>query len=273
MNLTHALYFLLQLVRFIHIMLRLSKCHFSVLASMQGLDEEMKKSLEEFVIPNPQWLVDLMTLLVKLPNESKRDLSYRSDWLILENKGILTQKLMHHIMHDLHKFSDSDVRILCLLFQALGFICKLLHRQISLSPDTKQLTEQMKQVTLETSRDESEQQQTDQHLTDMHAEIYLVPCRLPEDHPNLEELLHNWEKKFYFDFADFLPPWLYLHLIVRLLTHMQQQTELQQSLKRGRLPFLSKRACLMAQNLGIRFIIKPLANRIVVQHQLRYVND
>ena len=258
MNLTHAPYVLLSCYIYLGVV-------FLFLAAMQGLDEKMKKSLEEFVVPNPQWLVDLMTLLVKLPNISKRKSSYRSDWLILEKKGILTQKLMYHIMHDLHKFSDSDVRILCLLFQALGFICK----QISLSPDTKQLTEQMKQVTLEASRDESEQKQTDQRITDTHAEIYLVPCRLPEDHPDLDALLHNWGKEFYFDFADFLPPWLYLHLIVRLLTHMQQQTELQQSLKRDRLPILSKRACLMAQNLRVRFIIKPLANRIIVQHQLR----
>ena len=95
---------------------------------MQGLDADMLKSLEDVVVPNPQWLVDLMTILVNIPKPGEQDPTYCSDWLTLKEEGILTHRLMYHIMHEKQGFIKKDVDMLSILFQALGFICRLLLR-------------------------------------------------------------------------------------------------------------------------------------------------
>ena len=238
-----------------------------------GFDESTKKLLEDVALPNPHWLVDLMQILVKIPEQSSQNPSYRADWITLE-EGVLTYRLMHYIMHEMLGFSDKDVNTLCIIFQALRFICKLLHRQVHTLGNAQHQTEEGNRMTIEDSPDshiKSSQEEDDQCSKERHVERYLVPCQLPEENLEIKELQtkNTFNKRFYFDFPTFLPPWLLLHLIVRLLTYMQQQPDLQYSLQCGRLPLLSKKTCLMAQNSYTRFIIKLTANRIVVCHQLR----
>lgn len=237
-------------------------------AAMEGLNADMMKSLENVVVPNPQWLVDLMEILVKVPKQSQQDPAYRSDWLTLENEGILSHRLMHHIMHEKHGFNQKDVEMLGYLFEALGFICRLqMQPQVATSyPNADMITTELSKLVI----NEPNESPIHQKCTSEADVSYLVPCQLPEDNLNLHDLhdLQTTWNEFFFDFTEFLPPWLFQYLIVQLVAHMQQQGDLIHSLKSGDLPILSKEHCLVARNASVRFMIQVLAKRVVVQHPL-----
>ena len=242
------------------------------LAVMEGLNAHMLKSLENVVVPNPQWLVDLMEILVNIPKQGQQNPAYRSDWLALRKEGILTHRLMHHIMHEKQGFNQKDVDILGRLFQALGFICRLLVRpQVASSNPAEDLTTELNRLKINEADEGPIQQEHNQSTSTSETEgiSYLVPCQLPEDNPDLHELHDTWNEEFFFDFTGFLPPWLFQHLIVRVVAHMQDQKDLIHRLKSGSLPILSKEACLMARDSSVHFMIEVLANRIVVRHHLR----
>ena len=224
---------------------------------MHGLDLELQCSLENVVMPNPQWLVDLMTMLVSIPSPAKQSPRFRQDWLTLQQEGILTDKLMFHVMHDNQGFPCEHVNTLCLLFQALGFICKLLVSPtvVGAVPSTSQVTEQLSRMSI--SHDQPREVSKATATADDRSEVsYLVPCQLPELRNDIQKLCDMWKEGFLFNFCDFLPPWLFQHLIVQLVSHMQRQRDLVSLLKFRRLPLLSKKACLMAQNSRVRFIIE-----------------
>ena len=209
-----------------------------------------------------------MTMLVNIPIPRKRNPMYRQDWLTLENEGILTQRLMFHVMHDNQGFAMEHVSTLSLLFQALGFVCRLMVGPtiVSSVPSTSFVTEQLSRMTI--SLDQSqEDSQTLNRVTDDSDSLYLVPCHLPDFHTDIQKLCDVWKEGFLFNFCDFLPPWLFQHLIVQLVSHMQRQRDLISHLKFRRLPLLSKKACLMAQNSRVHFIIELWRTRIFIRYQ------
>jgi ankyrin repeat protein/GTPase SAR1 family protein len=233
--------------------------------AMHGLDLELQQRLENVVMPNPQWLVDLMKVLVNIPAVPKQSKTFRTDWRMLKKEGILTDQLMYHVMHDKQGFPCDQVNTLCLLFQALGFICKLLVRP-NVVPSTRQVTEQFSEMSISHDQPQEVSQiaATGGHQLDS---CYLVPCQLPESRTDIQELCDAWTESFLFNFGEFLPPWLFQHLIVRLLNHMQTDRELRSRLKFKHLPLLSKKACLMAQNSKVEFIVELLSTRIIVRYQ------
>jgi hypothetical protein len=169
---------------------------------------------------------------------------------------------MYHIMHEKHGFVKKDVSILSILFQALRFICRLLVRpKLATSTVSANFSQHLNESII---HDED----TDQ--CEALNDTYLVPCQLPDERPDVDEIHERWSKneEFYFDFPGFLPPVLFQHLIVQLVSHMQQQEDLIHNLESGDLPLLSKKTCLMAKDSSVRFTVKILANRIVVRHQL-----
>ena len=73
---------------------------------------------------------------------------------------------------------------------------------------------------------------TDEDKDEPKGSTYLVPCQLPDEKPNVDELHDKWNEEFFFDFPGFLPSLLFQHLIVRLVAHMQQQQDLIHSLRK-----------------------------------------
>jgi hypothetical protein len=166
---------------------------------------------------------------------------------------------MYHIMHEKQGFAKTDVDKLSILFQALGFICRLLvQSHVATSTPSANVNENLNKMI------NSEDKTQELHIT------YLVPCQLPDERPDVDKLHERWSmnEEFFFNFPGFLPPVLFQHLLVRLVAHMQQQTDLVHSLESGEIPLLSKKACFVAKDSSVRFTMKMMANRIVVRHQL-----
>ncbi|XP_038049755.1 uncharacterized protein LOC119723262 [Patiria miniata] len=138
--------------------------------------------LREHVVLDPQFLVDVMKKLVRIPRGSKRSHRFAVDWRDYESSGIITEGLLQHIYGDMSHL----VPLLTKLLQAYDLMCPVAS---VFNPNCSQKS-------------------------------FLVPAMLPPYRGESVEFgkPQSNEEVFYFDFGFFDPSTVYYRLLTRCLT-------------------------------------------------------
>ncbi|XP_038049754.1 uncharacterized protein LOC119723261 [Patiria miniata] len=139
--------------------------------------------LRQHVVLDPQFLVDVMKKLLRIPRGSKRSHRFAVDWKDYESSGIITEGLMQHIYSDMSHL----VPLLTKLLQAYDLMCQV---AFVLNPKYPQKS-------------------------------FLVPAMLPPYRGESVNFWkpQSKEEVFYFDFGSFNPSTVYYRLLTRCLTH------------------------------------------------------
>ena len=168
-------------------------------------------SKKDFVVYDPQFLVDLMAAVVTVPVMSERKSEFNEEWSRLEQHGLCTKDLIRHALGSTTSLKNSrnedTIGYLLDLLDKYDLLCKMhLH----------------------------------QHITIPCQEYYLVPVLLPASHPVLDT---TWTQTpndtiFYIDFGDFKP----LAVFLRLLCHCVRHDGTVDGISKSLIPNIS-RAC------------------------------
>ncbi|XP_038049624.1 uncharacterized protein LOC119723146 [Patiria miniata] len=139
--------------------------------------------LQQHVVLDPQFLVDVMKKLVRIPRGSKRSHRFAVDWRDYESSGIITEGLLQHIYSDMSHL----VPLLTKLLLAYDLMCQVAS---GLNPNCSN-------------------------------RFFLVPAMLPPYRGESMEFWkpQSNEEVFYFDFGFFDPSTVYYRLLARCLTH------------------------------------------------------
>ncbi len=174
------------------------------LPSLFLTDEDMK-SLENLVLLDPKWLMEVMRELMELRNMNTGKIQknlgkeYKNEDLqCLEDSGIACERLLIK-RWEMYYVAEKGVtfREVCLMLQAYG----LIFPKSSLLPDQKN-----------NSPGTAPPSTCD----------FLVPCMLPERMEDTDS--ENWGNiSFEFDFGDFLPKVVYHRLICLILRRSKPQ--------------------------------------------------
>ncbi|XP_022107649.1 uncharacterized protein LOC110988457 [Acanthaster planci] len=142
--------------------------------------------LHDYVVLDPQFLVDVMKKLVHIPRASRRSHRFAVDWINYENSGIITEGLLQHIYGDMCHL----VPLLTKLLQAYDLMCPVTP---DLNPDSSQKS-------------------------------FLVPAMLPPYRGEPTEFWKPTKKDevFYFDFGFFDPSTVYYRLLTRCVVKASQ---------------------------------------------------
>ncbi|XP_038049627.1 uncharacterized protein LOC119723150 [Patiria miniata] len=139
--------------------------------------------LRQHVVLDPQFLVDVMKKLVRIPRGSKRSHRFAVNWRDYESSGIINEGLLQHIYGDMLHL----VPLLTKLLQAYDLMCPVAS---VFNPNCSQKS-------------------------------FLVPAMLPPYRGESMEFWkpQSKEEVFYFDFGSFDPSTVYSRLLTRCLTH------------------------------------------------------
>ncbi|XP_038049629.1 uncharacterized protein LOC119723151 [Patiria miniata] len=138
--------------------------------------------LRQHVVLDPQFLVDVMKKLVRIPRGCKRSHRFAVNWRDYESSGIINEGLLQHIYGDMLHL----VPLLTKLLQAYDLMCPVAS---VFNPNCSQKS-------------------------------FLVPAMLPPYRGELVEFWNpqSNEEAFYFDFGFFDPSTVYYRLLTRCLT-------------------------------------------------------
>ncbi|XP_070562810.1 uncharacterized protein [Ptychodera flava] len=144
--------------------------------------------LEQYVVFDPQLLVDIMKVLVNIPARDKRSQDVAEYWLKLEQEGILHSSLIDHIVNHFSVPKDAIIRLLT----AYDLICPI-----------------------------------DQQPTGTTDELFSVPYLMPRYSRMIKEAsgtaMEDWwissedEETYYFDFGYLRPDAVFTRLLARCL--------------------------------------------------------
>ncbi|XP_072033665.1 uncharacterized protein [Amphiura filiformis] len=144
--------------------------------------------LRQFVILNPQVMIDIMQALVVVPEYP--DMKFRSAWQHFERTGFLEPSLLEHIILSRlpasNEIQDEHLEVTIGMLQAKDLICKI---------------EGCKH---------GKQKQTQ--------DMYMVPSKLPKG-PNLSQLSITWNKCYFISFGTLLPDAVFFRLICRCVSY------------------------------------------------------
>ncbi|XP_070562803.1 uncharacterized protein [Ptychodera flava] len=148
--------------------------------------------LEQYVVFDPQLLVDVMKVLVNIPPHYKRSQKVAPYWLKLEQHGVLHSSLIEHIV----KPFNVPTNVIISLLTAYDLICPIL-----------------------------------QKTTRTVDELFSVPCLMPRYSSMINEApgttMNDWwissedEETYYFDFGYLLPDAVFSRLLARCLNEDQ----------------------------------------------------
>ncbi|XP_033106418.1 uncharacterized protein LOC117108506 [Anneissia japonica] len=141
---------------------------------------ERDELLRHYVICDPQMLVDILTILVNVPECHKRDRKVASLWQKLEDTGIVDSRLLEHI---------CEVKGIWKLYPYIIRFLVGTHLLFPLS-----VTDQVDQVG-----------------------TFFLSCRLPKINliSNLWNINDDMQDVFYFDLPGYLPEFIFLRLIAK----------------------------------------------------------
>ncbi|XP_070562800.1 uncharacterized protein [Ptychodera flava] len=148
--------------------------------------------LEQYVVFDPQLLVDVMTVLVNIPPRYKRSQKVAPHWLKLERHGILNSSLIEHIV----KSFNVPTNVIISLLTAYDLICPILQKPTRTTDD-----------------------------------LFSVPCLMPRYSSMIKEAsgtaMEDWwissedEEMYYFDFGYLRPDAVFSRLLARCLNEDQ----------------------------------------------------
>ena len=156
--------------------------------------------LQDLVVINPQFLVDVMTCLHDIPTHLDVEREHRGQWKVLQEQGRADIGLLEHLWKD---FGSPATKLVGIL-EASGMLCPISNL-----------------ADFEDSEDGSEQ---DESKASDPVSKYIVPFHLKE-----KSLKRKWQtlcrkswdgicnsdKVLMFDFHNFRPPALFQYFIVR----------------------------------------------------------
>ena len=163
--------------------------------------ESENSEINDLVVVNPQYLVDVMTCIHDIPEHLDVDRQHYTQWTTLQDRGITDISLLEHVWKEF----DSPVSQLVGILEASGMLCPI-----------STLAE------VEDPEDYGGQDKNEE--TDMEISRYIVPFHLKEKclKGKWERLCRrtwggicNSDKVLVFDFSSFLPPALFHYFIVR----------------------------------------------------------
>lgn len=160
------------------------------------LKEEECQLLQDMIVLNPDWLIQLMKVVLELdptkqvqqlPGEKVKD---------LKNDGVADLDVLKYCWEDfVSESTDIEINHLCLMLQAY---CLIYPTDVQSNADNS----------------------TPNHVAtsgDNPIPRYIIPCKLPPELTNIPK----WTQKcatFYFDFNEFLPDEIYHRLICLALS-------------------------------------------------------
>ena len=180
--------------------------------------------LNDVVVVNPQYLVDVMTRLHDISDHLNIDREHQSQWEMLQEQGVANFKLLEYLWKDFKSPATQLVGIL----EACGMLCP-----ISSSAEDEDREDGTKPV----KGDENESE----------VSKYIVPFHLKD-----KCLKGKWnklcrkrwteictsDKVLMFDFRSFLPPALFHYFIVRTGSRSQSSN--------GMRPIIAKRMAIFS---------------------------
>ena len=156
--------------------------------------------LQDLVVINPQFLVDVMTCLHDIPTQLDTDREHRGQWKLLQEQGRADMGLLEHLWKDF----DSPATELVGILEASGMLCPISNLADVGDP--------------EGGGEQSESGGSDP------VSLYIVPFHLKERslRGKWQKLCRktwngicNSDKVLMFDFHSFRPPALFHYFIVR----------------------------------------------------------
>ncbi|XP_070562804.1 uncharacterized protein [Ptychodera flava] len=148
--------------------------------------------LEQYVVFDPQLLVDIMKVLMNIPPRDKRSQKVSPYWLKLEQHGVLHSSLIKHII----KPFNVPMNVIISLLTAYDLICPIL-----------------------------------QQPTETTDKLFSVPCLMPHysimKEGDSDTVLEDWwissedEETYYFDFGYLRPDAVFSRLLARCLNEDQ----------------------------------------------------
>ena len=161
--------------------------------------------LEDKVVLDPQYLVDVMTCLYDINQIVDTERQYKNNWRDLEEKGMASKELLKYAWKDF----QEPLEDLLILLEGVGMLCPL-------------EVECPKVSTPPVSHDES--------TIESHMTMYVIPFHLNEKslYGRWKKLCRRWkgicakDKVLIFDFQAFLPPALFPYLLVKMIAESKQ---------------------------------------------------
>ena len=189
------------------------------------MSNEERKELKDKVVIQPQWLISVMKEIMKLDVDEDNEGIEKSLVVKFAESGGASLDLLKmcwkKYLPDPENPSAGiiELRHLCLLLQAYCLIFPLHTKEndkcnipINNGGDIdSRHSESEREVNYVTSENINE----NNNPKGKHPELYLVPCRLPNQ--DLEATPENKWFSFYFDFNGFLPAEVYHRLLCKLL--------------------------------------------------------
>ena len=190
------------------------------------MSDEERKELKDKLVIQPQWLITLMTGIMKLDVHKYYDGIEKSLLVKFAESGGASLDLLKmcwkKYLPDPENLSAGIMKLrhLCLLLQAFSLIFPLYTKgndkcNIPIQ-NGGHIGSRHSESEQEVNNVTSENRYENNYPNGKHPELYLVPCKLPK-----KDLEATPEKKwfsFYFDFNGFLPAEVYHRLLCKLIT-------------------------------------------------------
>ena len=165
--------------------------------------ETQNTEMNNLVVINPQYLVDVMTCLHDIPDHLDVDREHRPHWQKLQDQGITDMELLNHVW----KKFNSPASDLVAILEACGMLCPISSSVRVEDPESHSEKDE--------GRDRDRETETRTFIVPFHLEVKSLKKKWERLCRRTWQAICNTDKVLMFDFLSFLPPALFEYFIVR----------------------------------------------------------